>query len=132
MMIKLECHIVDTQDDSDTEMFWDGHLLLDDQGLHVEMHGRSGMGRLHASDLRKFDVPLDAIRDIEWKDCVVGSLVEISFHDIRYADQFPGTREDHKVELSLREIKDGLAEEMVGFLRNGALKGGGEKSREGS
>ena len=120
MTVKVPCHIVDTQQETDTEMFWDGHIRLDDQSLHVEMHGRSGMGRLHAQDVRKFDVPLNAIRDIEWKDRVVGSLLEISFHDPRNADLFPGTQEDHKVELSIREIEEGLAEALVKLVKNAA------------
>ena len=116
-MIKVPCHIVDTQQDTDTEMFWDGHLLLDDDGLHVKMHGRLGMGRLHATDVREFDVPLEAIEGIDWKDRVVGSLVEISFRNRHYADQFPGTRDDHIVELSILETEEGFAEAIVRSIK---------------
>ena len=118
-MIKLPCHIIDTEADTNTEMFWDGHILLDGNSLHVEMHGRPGMGPLHTAEGQSFDVPMEAIDNIQWKDRVVGSLVEISFRERRHADQFPGTRDGHTVNLSIPEFEDGLAERFVRLASEG-------------
>jgi hypothetical protein len=120
MSIKIPCHVIDSETDPNTEVFWDGFVQLGDGSLHVEMRGRSGMGPLHAAEVRKFDVPVKAIRHIEWKDCEVGSLLEIGLRNSSYADKFPGTREDNTVVMSLREVEEGLADVLVESVRNAA------------
>lgn len=71
------------------------------------------MGAIHEHERVRFDIPLDAIADISWKDRVVGSLVEVTFVDPGFASRFPGTPEDQVVELAIREPDEAMAEALV-------------------
>ena len=116
-MYRVAFHIVDHQEDHNIAMFWDGYLGFDGKALSVELHGRSGMDAEHAKEHREFDVSLDLLEEIRWRDRLVGSLVELAFKNPANAEKFPGTREDHRVELSIREPDEGAAEALVNAAR---------------